>query len=80
MKNLKNMFAWITLAIILTVGSIGVKADGIIVVGSGADFQQCTEDNANWYEATGIIISGAPQLAGILFNASPCETGILVGD
>lgn len=75
MKNLKNMFAWITLAVILTVGTVGANA-GIIVVGSEAD-QQCTEDTGVVDDVLGIIVS---SLTGVLVGDSPCDTGIMIAD
>lgn len=80
MKNLKNMFAWITLAIILTVGTVGANA-GIIIVNAA----QCAGANGGLLQnIAGIIYTGAPQFAGILISdkAQPCldSTGILISD
>lgn len=74
------MFAWITLAVILTVGTVGIKAEGIIVNG-GADQQECTEDEGIFYDVLGIIIStGAPELAGVMIADAPCRNGVMIAD
>lgn len=73
MKNLKQMFAWITLAVILTVGTVGANA-GIIYTGS----PQCTDTKGGFVEAiTGIIYTGAPQFAGIIYTGAPQFAGII---
>lgn len=82
MKKVTNLFAWITLAVVLMVGTTVTKADGIIVHGI-VDNQQCT--NATGIiisDFTGIIIVGAPQFTGILISDIACQnaTGILISD
>lgn len=84
------MFAWITLAVILTIGTIGANANtGIIVVGSGADNQGCSENQGILDGFLGIITtSGASQFTGIIVNGAagyyvhdaPCRTGIMIAD
>ncbi len=75
MKNLKNMFAWITMAVVLTVGTGRANA-GILI----SDAPQCTGDIVK--EVAGIIITIAPQFAGILISDKPqtCVNGILISD
>jgi len=66
MKNLKNMFAWITLAIILTVGTGGANA-GVVVLGAS----QCTDNNGVAQAITGVVVLGAPQFAGVVVLGAP---------
>lgn len=74
MKNLKNMFAWITLAVVLMVGTVGANA-GIILT----DAPQCTDDKGGIVQdILGIIIVNAPQVAGIIIVNSPCKNGIII--
>ena len=76
MKNLKNMFAWITLAVVLTVGTVGANA-GIIISGA----PQCTNSTGILVtDIAGIIIVNAPQLAGIMIADAPCRNGIMIAD
>ncbi|MDQ3180117.1 MAG: hypothetical protein M3Q33_06315 [Acidobacteriota bacterium] len=79
MKNLKNMFAWITMAVVITVGTLGANA-GIII----SDRQQCADKGGFLQAITGIIVNAAPQFAGIIVNAAPqtCVdiNGIIITD
>ena len=60
MKNLKNMFAWITLALILTVGTIGANAG--IIVGDRTTPAPCSENTSDG----GIMISDATCQNGVM--------------
>ena len=82
MKNLKNMFAWITLAVVLTVGTVGANA-GIIVNGA----TQCTEGN----DSVGVMISdfvgimiadftGVMIADGLMIADATCQTGVMIAD
>lgn len=75
MKKLTNLFAWITLAVILTVGTVGANA-GIIVLAP-----QCTDTKGGLVQSIlGIIVVGAPQLAGVMIADAPCRNGIMIAD
>lgn len=79
MKNLKNMFAWITLAVILAVGTAGANANtGVIITGA----PQCTDNSGVVDAITGVIITGAPQLAGIIIIGRSCRAanGLIITD
>ena len=76
MKNLKNMFAWITLAVVLTVGTVGANA-GIMI----SDAPQCTDTKGNLVQSVlGIIVIVAPSLNGIMISDAPCRNGIMISD
>lgn len=77
MKNLKNMFAWITMAVVLTVGTIGANA-GILI----SDAPQCTDDKGSFLtDVAGIIILNAPQFAGIIIIDRTCQAdGFILSD
>lgn len=82
MKKLTNLFAWITLAVVLTVGAVGVNA-GIIV---GDPIAQCNGDvDSNGImiadnSLVGAIIANVPSLTGIMIADAPCRNGIMIAD
>ncbi len=71
MKNLKNMFAWITLALLLTVGTIESNAG--IIVGDRATPAPCSERSSDG----GIMIA---DFTGIMIADETCQTGIMIAD
>ena len=76
MKNLKNMFAWITLAVVLTLGTIGANA-GVMI----SDAPQCTDTKGNLVQSIlGIIVITAPSIAGVMISDAPCRNGVMISD
>ena len=76
MKNLKNMFAWTTLALVLTVGTIGANA-GIIVTDVAST--PCSEGSSDGgiivTDFTGIMIAD-----GVMIADANCQTGVMLAD
>ena len=87
MKNLKNMFAWITLALLLTVGTIGANAG--IIVGDRTTPAPCTERSSDGgvmisdfvgvmiADFTGIMIS---DFTGVMIADATCQNGVMIAD
>ena len=87
MKNLKNMFAWITLALVLTVGTIGANAG--IIVGDRATPAPCSENTSDGgiiiADFAGIIITDftgimIADFTGVMIADSTCQNGVMIAD
>ncbi|MBC7900342.1 MAG: hypothetical protein H7070_09855 [Saprospiraceae bacterium] len=81
MKNLRNIFGWITLVTILTVGTTFANT-GIIIAGEADGGDPCVDQTAREgiiiAGRAGIIIAGAPGIiiagiAGIIIAGTPDE-------
>ena len=87
MKNLKNMFAWITMALVLTVGTIGANAG--IIVGDASAPTPCSENTSDGgvmiadfagiiiTDFTGIIIT---DFTGVMIADATCQNGVMIAD
>ena len=79
MKNLKNMFAWITMALVLTVGTIGANAG--IIVGDRTTPAPCSENTSDGgimiSDFAGIIIT---DFTGVMIADATCQNGVMIAD